>query len=240
MIKNDTQQFWETAWEKHLEQYLSAPPRTGYWLKQRLSLHHRNVLELAGGSCRDSRFLATDGINCTGSDFERKTLDYLASRFKNSPLKLKQADGFSLPFGKDEFYATFHNGFWVLFSDMDIKKLAIEQARITKRYMIILVHNKLNRDLVKTFDQNSKTDELYRIRFFEPDEVVNLVRGAGIPIKSIKIEKFGGTIDALYSPQLTGGSKLIQTFSSWVVPHLYRFQPWSKVERIACIIELDK
>jgi hypothetical protein len=240
MTKNDTQQFWESAWVTHLEQYLSAPPRTGYWLRQRLPLHAHNVLEMAGGSCRDSRFLATKGINCTGSDFEKKTLDYLASRFKDCPLKLKQADGFSLPFIDNEFYTSFHNGFWIYFSNMDIKKLAVEQARITRRYMIILVHNKLNSDLVKTFAQKSKKDELYRIRFFEPNEVVNLVRGTGIPVKSIKIEKFGGVIDALYSPQLTGGSKLIQTLSSWVVPHLYKFQPWSKVERIACIVELDK
>jgi hypothetical protein len=240
MEKNDTLDFWEDAWVRHLEQYLSAAPRTGYWMKQRMPLEDRNILEIAGGSCRDSRFLVSEGINCTGSDFEKKTLDYLACRFKDSPLKLKQADGFSLPFDDEEFYASFHNGFWVLFSDKDIKKLAIEQARITKRYMIILVHNKLNINLVKAFDQNSRTDELYRIRFFEPNEIGHILRDTGIKIKSLTVEKFGGPADALYCQKFVGSSKLIRAFTRRLVPKLYTFQPWSKVERIVCIIELDK
>lgn len=240
MLNNDTQQFWETAWVRHLEQYLASPPRTGHWLMQALPLNGHTVLEIAGGSCRDSRFLATQGINCTGSDFERKTLEYLENRFKNSPLKLRQADGFALPFHDNEFYASFHNGFWVLFSNADVRKLAVEQARITQRYMVILVHNKCNSELMDTFAQKAKTDELYRIRFFEPDEVIDIVRSSGIKIKSLSIQKFGGLADTLYSPAFGGTSKVVQGLKNTLIPRLYKVQPWSKVERVACVIELDK
>lgn len=240
MANNDTRQFWESAWARHLEQYLTGAPRTGYWIMQRMALRGRAVLEIAGGSCRDSRFLASAGIDCTGSDFEKKTLDYLASRFSDSTLKLRQADGFSMPFDDDQFHASFHNGFWVLFSDLDIKKLALEQARITRRYMIILVHNKLNTDLVKIFEQKSRIDDLYNIRFFEPNEIARILGDTGIRVKSLVIEKFGGPVDALYRREWSGGAKWIAAFTRWFVPKLYALQPWRKVERIACIIELDK
>lgn len=240
MTTNDTRQFWEIAWATHIEQYLSAPPRTGYWLRQRLPLRDRNILEIAGGSCRDSRFLASQGINTTGTDFEKRTLDYLECRYKDSPLKLQQADGFSLPFRSDEFCVSFHNGFWVLFSDSDIRKLAVEQARITRRYMVVLVHNKRNRKLVTAFEKRSKTDELYRIRFFDPNEILDVMRDSGIRTKSISIEKFGGVVDGLYSEKITRFIKPVQALMGSLVPRLYSLQPWSKVERVACVIELDK
>ena len=240
MLNNDTQEFWESAWARHIEQYLSAPPRTGYWIQQRLPLKGRNILEIAGGSCRDSRYLALEGINATGSDFEKKTLDYLEGRFKDSPLKLRQADGFSLPFHDDEFFATFHNGFWVLFSDADIRKLAIEQARITSRYMVVLAHNRLNARLVERFKSKAKTDDLYRIRFFTPEELVERVRDSGIRTRSVSVEKFGGVPDLLFSEKITQGSGTMQSLMGRLASRLYSVQPWNRVERIACVIELDK
>ena len=240
MLKNDTQEFWESAWTRHIEQYLAAPPRTGYWLRRRLRLDEGNVLEIAGGSCRDSRYLALQGINATGSDFERRTLDYLEGRFKDSPLKLRQADGFSLPFRDGEFLTTFHNGFWVLFPDADIVKLAREQARITRRYMVVLVHNRMNSRLVETFAAKALTDELYRIRFFTPGEVLDLVRASGIRAKSVRVEKFGGMPDLLFSDKLTRGSAALSAVSGALAPRLYNLQPWSRAERVACVIELDK
>ena len=56
------QGFWEDAWVRHLEQYLSTPPRAGLWLAARFPLAAWRVLELAGGSCRDSRYLAEQGV----------------------------------------------------------------------------------------------------------------------------------------------------------------------------------
>jgi len=241
MAISESQVFWEEAWARHLEQYLMLPPRTGYWIDQRLPLRGQSVLEIAGGSCRDSRFLAEKGINCIGSDFEEKTLRYLASRFKDSAFKLRQADGFSLPFKDNEFHTSFHNGFWVLFSDADIKRLAVEQARVTKKYMVILVHNKLNSRLACEFEEKSMTDELYRIRFFEPGELSAILNGTDIKIKSILIEKFGGPVDfLLYRGKWMESVGLSKHLLKRIVPKVYRFQPWNKVERIACVVELDK
>jgi len=85
------QGFWEEAWVRHLEQYLVTPPRAGLWLHSRFRLDGWRVLEIAGGSCRDSRYLAEQGVEAIGSDFDQKTLDYLAQRFPASPLTLARA-----------------------------------------------------------------------------------------------------------------------------------------------------
>ena len=45
---------------------------------------------------------------------------------------------------------------------------------------VILVHNALNPTLVRSFRRKAKDDEIYDIRFFTPDEVVELVQASGI------------------------------------------------------------
>jgi len=50
------QTFWSDAWVRHIESYLAAPPRCGIWLMTNYGKNH-SILECAGGSCRDSRYL---------------------------------------------------------------------------------------------------------------------------------------------------------------------------------------
>jgi hypothetical protein len=84
----------------------------------------------------------------------------------------------------------------------------------------------------------SRTASLQRwaIRFFEPEEIRELVRPCLRPADRLSIEKFGGPADYGYGIQrrLPG----IGAAAASLPPRLYRFQPWSMTERIAVVIDL--
>lgn len=228
------QGFWEEAWVRHLEQYLATPPRAGLWLAARFPLAGWRVLEIAGGSCRDSRHLAEQGVEAIGSDFDQKTLDYLAQRYPASPLKLAREDASALSLPDRSVDLSMHNGFWVLFpDDARIVALLREQARVTRRVLVALVHNADNPRVVAAFARKAKTDPLYDIRFFSRGKLPALVQAAGLHPKRMSLEKFGGPVDRLLA--------LPGPFGRWargLVPRLYRFLPWRFVERVALVIEL--
>jgi hypothetical protein len=228
------QGFWEDAWVRHLEDYLRSPPRAGLWLGARFGLQGWKVLEIAGGSCRDSRHLAEQGVAAIGSDFDRKTLEWLAQRFPASPLQLAREDASAMTLADGAVDLTFHNGFWVLFSDDDrVRALLREQARVTRRVVVAMVHNADNPRIVAAFAAKARTDPLYAIRFFRRAELPALVAGSGIACQSLSLEKFGAPIDrALTWPGALGRA------ARWLVPRLYRFVPWRHVERIALVITL--
>lgn len=227
------QAFWEDAWVRHLEQYLATPPRAGLWLAARFPLAGWRVLEIAGGSCRDSRHLAERGVDAIGSDFDQKTLDYLAQRFPASPLKLAREDASALSLPDAAVDLSVHNGFWILFGDdARIAALLREQARVTRRVLVALVHNADNPRVVAAFSRKAKTDPLYDIRFFRRDELPALVHAAGVRFRHLRLEKFGGPVDRLLALPGPPGR-----WARAVVPRLYRWLPWSQVERIALVLE---
>ncbi len=226
--------FWTETWKRHIETYLAAPPRAGIWIRQ-LFPSWNSVLEIAGGSCRDSRYLADHGFQAVGSDFEQKTIEYLQDRFPASPLKLQREDAFHLSFQDNVFDITFSNGFWILFDDnRDITSLIKEQARVTRKYMISFLHNGDNIKLKKTFQEKSEKDPLYNIRFFYKDEIEGLIHASGISFTYLKIKKFGGIVDLFYAKRI----KNMINLSPKLITSLYDFQPWSRVERLAVIIKL--
>lgn len=229
--------YWSEAWVRHIENYLSSPPRCGYWLKYKFP-RITSILEIAGGSCRDSLFLSRHYANVIGSDFDEKTLFFLKSRYPEYKSVFSRQNAFQFEFNSKTFDLTFSNGFWVLFqNDKDIQQLIREQARVTKKYLISLVHNGNNNRLIRTFNEKSKTDSLYNIRFFKPHEIMNNIKASGIQYRSIRLEKFGGTVDRLLSTQLTADSNCSYK-TNLIIPRLYKYLPWSNVERIAVIVEL--
>lgn len=231
--------YWSDAWRRHIDRYLSAPPRTGYWIARRFS-NELSFLEIAGGSCRDSRYLSSLGRRGVGSDFDENTLAYVRSRFPESSLVLRKEDAFALSFPDKSFDISFSNGFWILFSDDDqLVKLLREQARVTRKHIIIIVHNGDNEKLVQTFAKKATTDSLYDIRFFRRDEVASIVRKSGLDVRSIDLCKFGGPMDRLYRPKLKGLPNPLRRIAPFVVPRLYELQSWPTVERIACVLTLS-
>lgn len=231
--------YWSKAWVRHLKQYLASAPRCGYWIESQLSKKSK-ILEIAGGSCRDSRYLSGKGYNATGSDFDQKTLDYLEKNYPINNFTLSREDAFKFSFQDNEFDESFSNGFWVCFdNDEDIHVLIKEQARVTKKHLISLVHNVENKKLVERFKRKSIDDDLYKIRFFHKDELVKLLKASNISYKSIKVVKFGGPMDLLLARKIENKSLMLHHFFRKIVLKFYKYQPWSMVERIAVIVELE-
>jgi hypothetical protein len=235
LFKNET--FWSGAWARHIEEYLSAPPRCGYWLVSHFS-KQLSFLEIAGGSCRDSHYLSLQGINAIGSDFDDKTLDYLKKRFPNSPHPIQKENAFQLSFANKSIDLSFSNGFWIYFNDDNITFLIREQERITKKFIVSLVHNMENVDLVSLFRKKATIDSLYKIRFFNREQLLKIISKSGIRYRSITMHKFGGPMDIFLSKTLKGISNPMNRTARRFVPRLYDYQPWSVTERIACVIDL--
>jgi len=231
-------QFWTDAWSRHLETYLDAVPRTGIWLERMIGGAPK-TLELAGGSCRDSRYLFQRGWDATGSDFDDKTLAYLRQRFAALRHPLLQLDAFATGLPDRAFDLTFHNGFFVLFrDDAQIIALLREQARISRKAMVIVVHNALNQTLWKRFVRLAASDPIYDVRFFTPPEISGLVRQSGITFRKLEVRKFGGRADALYRARIKRLPNPIRGLARHLVPRLYSLQSWTQTERIAVIVRL--
>jgi hypothetical protein len=197
-------------------------------------------LEVAGGSCRDSRYLHSVGIDAVGSDYDTKTIAYLEERFRGDGFLMKREDAFAFGFEGKSFDTTFSNGFWVLFDDDEkIRSLIREQARITRRYLVALVHNAQNSGLQATFMRGALEDRLYNIRFFEPAELAKLVESAGVRYRSLTIEKFGGRADAFLRERVKGIPNVLRRFGPALSPQLYALQRWKRTERVACVLELE-
>ncbi len=243
MLDNTTK-FWEESWIQHIDGYLNATPRAGIFIENYFKNSVHSVLEIAGGSCRDSRYLANSGFSATGSDFDEKTLKYLQEeKFPNDTLYYSKEDAFDLTFKDNCFDLVFHNGFFIYFDDnSSLNKMLKEQERVSKRYIVIFVHNIENHNLVKNFKEKSKEDDLYKIRFFDKDEIVKIVEDSGIRYKSIKVMKFGGIFDRFYNKKRFKQiiPNILHPFRKFLIPKCYQIQKWKNTERICCVVELDK
>lgn len=234
----ETSEYWSDAWVRHIEEYLAAPPRCGIWLNYYFSEESLSFLECAGGSCRDSRYLFVNGRQSKGTDFDEKTLDYVAQKFLKLNFPLQKEDAFSLSLKADAIDVVFHNGFWIYFDDFKIVKLLKEQARVSNKFAVALVHNTKNQELTARFKELSINDDLYNIRFFDINTLESILKASGINFRRVKYEKFGGPVDRLFAFEKR--IPFLSPLVHWIVPRLYRYQPWNKVERIAMVIEFDK
>jgi len=235
------QETWWKIWQSHLRDYLESLPRAGFFIYEYLR-SIRNSLEIACGSSKDSIYLSKRGIFVVATDYEVRLINHLKNRFSHSNLFYQVADAFKLPFKENAFDLVFHNGFFILFNNNnDIYVLLKEQERVSRKYILFFVHNKLNLKLVNNFSKRASNDPLYNIRFFKPEEVLDIVKNSGIRMRSVKILKFGGLFDYIFSKKI---QKVIPnplySFIIKIIPRLYQIQAWGKTERIACIIELCK
>jgi len=229
---------WDDIWNTHLENYLIATPRTGIVIHS-LFGNASKVLEIACGSGRDAYYLFTKNMAVSAIDYANETIEKLKVKFPNG-INFQSQDAFAMNYNDKEFDVTFHNGFYVLFeNDEDVKKLICEQARITNKNMVIIEHNLRNSKLVDKFARKSSSDPIYNIRFYDPDELVNLVKLSGIDFHSIRVQKFGGWPDMFYG--LLEKFKWLKKFQAplyWTIPRLYTLVPWKKVERCMVIVDM--
>jgi hypothetical protein len=231
---------WADIWERHLDSYLSAPPRVGMTIMQMLSGDFDNVLEIACGSARDSLYLRALGKSVVATDGSPGVISELRRRFHNTPsITFLVEDASRLSFADRQFDVSFHNGFYVCFDDNDvIKALLREQCRVTRKHVFFFVHNAHNGALKRKFLSLANQDSVFDIRFFDRDDVATLVRESGVAYQHMRIEKFGGRIDALLSKELKGFPNPFNDLARNHITGLYFLTPLTAAERLVCHITL--
>lgn len=166
---------WDDKWTGIFEHY-QQDLRHAYYINAVLNPEEHRLLEMGAGSFRDMAELRRRGFDCEGMDFSQESVNLARQHFPDYSDAIHQMSAFDMPFKDDDFDLSYHNGLWVLFEDPQIKLLAEEQARISKYRMIATVHNAHNAGFVEYFDRMKVNDPLYDIRFFEIDEICDLMR----------------------------------------------------------------
>jgi len=173
----NTKEFWQSAWRRHHQAYLRSLGFQAYYLSFILKPNERKLLELGAGSFRDTARLNEWGYDCFGTDFSEESVLLARQTFPRWANRIEVQDAAHLPYPDDNFDLTFHNGFWVLFrEDEFLDTLLKEQVRVSRSRVVCTVHNALNTRQRTVFAEKARSDSLYDIRFFEPDEMERLLK----------------------------------------------------------------
>lgn len=179
---------WDEQWKNIFDHY-QQDIRHAYYIRAILNENEYNLLEIAAGSFRDVGALNNWGVSCVGVDYSEESVNKAKQYFSNCEDKIIKMDAFSLSFNNHQFDISYHNGFWTYFSDDEIIELMKEQARVTKYRIVATVHNKHNSDFVNYFDRLSQNDPLYKLRFFEMDEMYSLMKNVCEKVEIIPVGK---------------------------------------------------
>lgn len=194
---------WDGLWRRHFEEY-QGDLRHAYYIAAVRRRQERRLLEIAAGSFRDVAALNRWGVFCEGVDFSAESVEQARAIFPAWSGRIKKMDAARLDYPDGAFDVTYHNGFWVLFDDAQIAKFGAEQARVTRSRMVATVHNAHNHPFKEKFLEWSKTDPLYRIRFFGIDEVASLMTRFCRRVTVLPVG--GGMIDVLIARKLGPGA----------------------------------
>lgn len=165
---------WDKKWEGIFDHY-QQDLRHAHYIRAVLETDEKKLLEIGAGSFRDMSELRRHGLECEGMDFSEEAIQRAKQRFPEFSNAIYHMSAFDLAFPDKSFDVSYHNGFWVLFDDKQIKKLITEQVRVTKDRIIATVHNAHNQQFMEYFDKLKSDDPLYDIRFFKVDEIIQLM-----------------------------------------------------------------
>ncbi len=180
---------WDSKWVEIFDRYQNDR-RHAYYINALLEQGERSVLELAAGSFRDMASLRAMGVDCSGMDFSMESVKRARQAFPQFAAQITQMSAFKMPLPDRAVDVTYHNGFWVLFSDDQIQALAHEQARVTGRRMIATVHNGHNPRFVAYFDTMKRNDPLYDIRFFSVAQITEHMRQVCDEVVVVPVGKY--------------------------------------------------
>jgi ubiquinone/menaquinone biosynthesis C-methylase UbiE len=180
--------YWDSEWIKIFDRYQNDP-RFAHYLYAFLERDEKKVLEIGAGSFRDMEKLNSWGVECYGIDFSDKSVEKAQMQFPQYRHLIIRANAFELPFDDKYFDVSYHNGFWSCFSNNEINLLASEQYRITKKRMIVAVHNAHNPSFVEYFNKLKVDDPLYSARFFSISEIISLMEKYCYDIKIAPVGK---------------------------------------------------
>jgi ubiquinone/menaquinone biosynthesis C-methylase UbiE len=179
---------WDEKWKEIFDHY-QQDLRHAYYIRAILNANETRIMELAAGSFRDVGALNSMGFDCYGCDYSSQAVLSARNQFPEKTEKLSEQNCFNIQFSDKSFDFTFHNGFWGYFLNDEILQLAKEQARITKYRIAATVHNAHNKQFVEYFYYLKENDPLYQIRFFEIEEMTELMSSVAKNIKIIPVGK---------------------------------------------------
>lgn len=207
--------------------YSQGNPRLGKWIVSRYKLIGLNTLEIGAGSGRESKFISKMTSSSTCVDFSPKAIELLKTSKLPPNMNVVQADAFMLPFPDAHFDVTFHKGVWVLFdNDLDIVKMLDEQIRITKSIALAVVQNARNSKQVRDAAIRSSEDPLFKIRFFDPAELLEIgyksISKLSINAR-VKVLKYG-------NPSISKKLYPLGQTGDFISSKVYNLLPWANVE----------
>ncbi len=205
-----TAEDWDQKWQGIFDHYQNDI-RHAYYIDAVRKSHEKRVLEIAAGSFRDIVQLTKRGVEGHGIDFSPESVSLAKKLYPSLQDRFSVMNAFNLQYPDKHFDLTYHNGFWVLFSDEDIQKMAQEQARITRSRMIITVHNGHNQSFVNYFNSKKESDSLFNIRFFTVDQMQEILGKVAKKVTIIPVGKGKKTHEdwlirhGLHNPLLING-----------------------------------
>ena len=161
---------WNEKWDSIFDQY-QADLRHGWYVAAFLNSGIETVLEIGAGSFRDIAFIARLGKKIGAFDFSLKACNLAQQKHPNLAKFFWCDDAFATKLQNKSFDASFSNGFIGCFDDEQIHSLIKEQLRVTKKQMIITLHNGHNQGFKNYFIEKKNADNLYEVRFFTLDEI---------------------------------------------------------------------
>lgn len=222
-------QDWNQKWEGIFEHY-QQDLRHAHYIHAALMSNEKRLLEIGAGSFRDMAELRRQGLECEGMDFSEEAVKRAKQRFPEFSEAVYHMSAFDLGFPDKIFDVSYHNGFWVLFDDKEIKKLIAEQVRVTKDRIIATVHNAHNQQFMEYFDKLKTDDPLYNIRFFKMDEITQLMSDFCSSVDIIPVGK-----GKKYHEDLLIGNGLIEPEKIREVFHNSGLKFLDSSERLMCI-----
>ncbi|MFN7293412.1 MAG: class I SAM-dependent methyltransferase [Lysobacteraceae bacterium] len=235
----DTPDGWDAEWARWFERYSRGIPRVGMWLARAYATSGCDILELGAGSGRESRFLSRYARSVTCVDFSAGAMEALRASHPPSNLRALTMDALNLEFPDRAFDLSFHKGFWSCFSDdVQVARLFSEQLRVTRRTMLALVHNGANAPFHAMFQAKAETDKLYQVRFFKPDELLELAHDglakAGVR-GSVRLHGFGG-VDWMHQGL---GARFPASVQGSLAALAYRLRPLRVAESLVLEVTPD-
>ncbi len=179
---------WDDQWTDKFEHY-QQDIRHAYYIRSILESRENNLLEIAAGSFRDMGALNRWGYKCFGIDYSSVSVLKAKDWFADYAGRIRRMNAFDMQFEDGMFDLSFHNGFWGYFDDNEIKGLLAEQARVTRYRVVATVHNRHNAQFVEYFNRLTEKDRLYKLRFFEVDEIADLMKTVCREVEVIPVGK---------------------------------------------------
>lgn len=230
--------FWEKQWKDKADNYLKGKPVLGLFIERLINdnilSNVNSICEVAAGSSRDSLYLARK--------FSVTVTDKFVHGFKKAEkigednklnISFRQEDSFNFSFPDNYFDLVFHNGFFILFpDDNDILTLLYEQIRITKKYVLIVVHNKWDFYSRLRIQQHAKRgDALFDFRWWTLKKLKRIAKKFGKIVYSegLEVRIIREIQSYKYVP------KIIRKLKLW------NWEGWKKIlpcERIVLVIEI--